>query len=752
MKPIHIFFLALLLLTLNVNAIQPDAELKYQELCKYDSFCKLLKNRDGSFIPPKSGLMAVLKTLNQPLREVAKTLSVDPTAVAGAILAENSLNVQVDQDTHDFLEIIKTNPLANDLSKLLRGKSFSLGLGQIKPESASEAETVLAKSEDRKERTGEEIKRALLNPIENLKFAAAIVRKCQDEYKKAGFDVSSDPQILATLYNLGDCQKRATEAAKSRRLPKPNYFGIFVANYKDEISKGVGLNDPIPTPLPESQTPNQLTMGQRLKKPSTLASHPPHCTTEGPGKVGEFNKVMSLRTSDRSVIGEGEYTILSPGIDCDLKDWSLIQTSKGEVGWISTALLNENSEPSLKGGGPVKCGTETNACIERLKQEMGGSIIGPDSSGLLEFKLVPGSDVKVANHKTFSAEVCLGPERPGWSRWSASQEGELTSSEKAGKLAERLEQKKGEISKKFGFKNWDDDRNPFKEVFDNLKSSLTNSCSENCRINTNLLNDLLNSNFSEFNSFKGLIEFHSKFGHGWNVVRSAGKSKGPPMKPPEQWNFVLNDIRKSCQPLFASSPKAKSKFDRIQEVKAEKPTNKLPPLDDEEDGARKVANICKGILSVKAARAQKTDHFELTDDQCKGCNIQVNLKQGNNYSQTQMSFKPMVSAAKNSSDFDEILRNALNPLSELLGIYDYGDEIGCTYDPIATSKVVEKLAGHACVETIFIPDYYVINKMKTSKTPTLYKPFSSDDRFAVKIKNSCIGSQGAIATSSGGVK
>lgn len=751
MKPIYIFPLALLLFTFNVNAIQSDAELKFQELCKYDKFCKLLKNRDGTFIPPKDGLMEVLKILNKPLREISQTLSVDPAAVAGAILAENSLNVQVDPDTHAFLETIKANPLANDISKLLRGKSFSLGLGQIKPESATEAEAVLAKVENRKERPADEIKKALLNPIENLKFAAAIIRKCQDEYKKAGFDVGSDQQILATLYNLGDCQKRANEAAKSHRLPKPNYFGVFVANYKDEIIKGVGLNDPNPTPLPGRLAPNQLTMGQRLKKPATLFSHPPQCNTEGPGKVGEYNKTISLRISDRTVIGEGDYTILTPGIDCDLKDWSLIQTSKGAIGWISTASLNENSEPSLNGT-PVKCGTETNACIERLKQEMGTSIIGSDPSGLLEFKLAPGSDVKVASLKTFNPEVCLGAERPGWGRRSSSNQKELISSQKAGKLAEQLEQKKGEIAKKFGFKNWDDDRNPFKKVFDQLKSSLTNSCSEKCKVDTTVLNELLNTDFSKFNSYKGVIEFNTKFESTWDLVRSAEKTKGPQMKPPEQWNLVLSEIRKSCQPLFASSPKAKAKFERIQTAKGERPTSSLPPIDDNGEEIEKIANICKGISAVKAAKAQKSDNFDLTDDQCKSCSIEVMLKRSNGYSQTSIPFKPLVLIAKNSSDLDDVLNNALTPLGKILGQYEWGDEMGCTYDPIETSKLVERLAGHSCVETIFIPDYYVINKMKTNKTPTLYKPFSSDDRFAVKIKNSCVGSSGAVATPAGAVK
>jgi hypothetical protein len=77
---------------------------------------------------------------------------------------------------------------------------------------------------------------------------AAIIRHDIDVYRTvAGFDISGNPGLTATLYNLGDAAGRARALAAENRqrrargeaaiLPQENYSGWLVNDRLDELKK-----------------------------------------------------------------------------------------------------------------------------------------------------------------------------------------------------------------------------------------------------------------------------------------------------------------------------------------------------------------------------------------------------------------------------------------------------------------------------------------------------------------------------------
>jgi hypothetical protein len=81
----------------------------------------------------------------------------------------------------------------------------------------------------------------IMDPDSTLDYMAALIRLSIDSYRSiAGFDISGNPGITATLYNLGDVIERA-EAARAKRvsepgsLPQENYYGWLVNDKLAEL-------------------------------------------------------------------------------------------------------------------------------------------------------------------------------------------------------------------------------------------------------------------------------------------------------------------------------------------------------------------------------------------------------------------------------------------------------------------------------------------------------------------------------------
>lgn len=127
------------------------------------------------------------------------------------------------------------------------GQTF--GLGQLNPLTAlKHTDKVNRTSGHRKlsHRNGEEVYKAIMNPDISLAYVAAALRRSIDVYKQvAGFDISRNPGVTATLYNVGNPDQRARVLARKNKrrkaqglkpsYPQENYYGWLVNDKLDEL-------------------------------------------------------------------------------------------------------------------------------------------------------------------------------------------------------------------------------------------------------------------------------------------------------------------------------------------------------------------------------------------------------------------------------------------------------------------------------------------------------------------------------------
>ena len=127
------------------------------------------------------------------------------------------------------------------------GQTF--GLGQLNPLTAlMHTDRVNKVSRLRKLDAGDasEVYKAIMDPDSTLAYMAAAIANSIDAYRDiAGFDISNNPGITATLYNVGNSSRRAQALArdnarrKNRGLkPKPpseNYYGWLINENEDEL-------------------------------------------------------------------------------------------------------------------------------------------------------------------------------------------------------------------------------------------------------------------------------------------------------------------------------------------------------------------------------------------------------------------------------------------------------------------------------------------------------------------------------------
>jgi hypothetical protein len=130
---------------------------------------------------------------------------------------------------------------------LYAGQTF--GIGQLNPLTALQMSDIVNEvsglpklSHDRPT----DVYRTIMDPDLTLPYVAATLKASMDAYKRiAGFDISKNPGITATLYNLGDPEGRAralkAENDKRRReglgsrLPQENYYGWLVNEKLPEL-------------------------------------------------------------------------------------------------------------------------------------------------------------------------------------------------------------------------------------------------------------------------------------------------------------------------------------------------------------------------------------------------------------------------------------------------------------------------------------------------------------------------------------
>ena len=122
------------------------------------------------------------------------------------------------------------------------GQTF--GLGQINPLTALMlSDLVHEKSGYRKldENDAADVYKAIMDPDISLAFMAAVIRKSIDDYREiAGVDISGNPGLTATLFNIGGSQQRAQILASRRssgaaNWPEENYYGWLINDRLEEL-------------------------------------------------------------------------------------------------------------------------------------------------------------------------------------------------------------------------------------------------------------------------------------------------------------------------------------------------------------------------------------------------------------------------------------------------------------------------------------------------------------------------------------
>ena len=263
--------------------------LKTTYEAKYAKVYKLLKND---------------KKLRAKIREAADAYGIDPLHIAGAIVGEHTYNV----DAYDRLQTYYVKAVSyldraiafsydgesiddfvqrpefaacNDAKgsydlwtcretvwdRSFRGKNgfpndrFSatffqpfyagqtFGIGQLNPLTALEMSDLVHRVSglpalDSSDPRG--VYKTIMDPDLTLPYVAATLRKSIDAYKSiAGFDISQNPGLTATLYNLGnpEARARALKAENAGRkkqgldakLPEENYYGWLVNEKLPEL-------------------------------------------------------------------------------------------------------------------------------------------------------------------------------------------------------------------------------------------------------------------------------------------------------------------------------------------------------------------------------------------------------------------------------------------------------------------------------------------------------------------------------------
>jgi hypothetical protein len=231
------FVLPLMVAALSATAAvreQPTSlDAMWSDLCAYDvdqdgtRSCERLKTSGGEWRTPSPRVLAWVASERRRICRAARSYRVDPRAVAGVIVAEQSLNVDWTDAVEDWL------------APGFGGGAFSCGPAQLRLRTALAVEPTAARTERRRLRSGDQVADAI-SDARAVNYVAAIMAEATAAYARHGMRISSRPEILATLYNVGEWVTRASEAERLGRAPRPNYMGLFVLRWLETIASRLG--------------------------------------------------------------------------------------------------------------------------------------------------------------------------------------------------------------------------------------------------------------------------------------------------------------------------------------------------------------------------------------------------------------------------------------------------------------------------------------------------------------------------------
>jgi len=138
----------------------------------------------------------------------------------------------------DGVRYPKTNFNETFFQPLFAGQSF--GLGQLSPLTVLKMSDRVARQSGKRKldvTDAADVYRATMDPNLSLHYMAAVIQDAIEAYKKvAKVDISTNPGLTATLYNLGSPWSRAAKFRRSgRQWPRENYYGWLVNDRLDEL-------------------------------------------------------------------------------------------------------------------------------------------------------------------------------------------------------------------------------------------------------------------------------------------------------------------------------------------------------------------------------------------------------------------------------------------------------------------------------------------------------------------------------------
>ncbi|NQT66364.1 MAG: DUF1402 family protein [Actinobacteria bacterium] len=180
----------------------------------------------------------LLKDESTNIIKSAEIFHLSPRLLASAIYSDRRMNY---------------NLLDHTLDKAIarKGRDNSIGIAQIRVSTAKwveqqihnpkslyylgeEFESIIPDSLSR-----DEIIDTLSDSRQNLLYAAAYTVMIMQRWKKAGFDISDRPEIVATLYNIGPIKKDGSERFPNAN-PRANEYGYVALDfYQSDLLKDI---------------------------------------------------------------------------------------------------------------------------------------------------------------------------------------------------------------------------------------------------------------------------------------------------------------------------------------------------------------------------------------------------------------------------------------------------------------------------------------------------------------------------------
>lgn len=724
------------LLFISIFCYADTYENEYLALCKTDQFCGQLKNQDGTFVQPKQAILELVSQTSPDLKKIAQKLDVSPDAVASAILAENSMNVQADDAVQNALVALKIAPTGS-----VMGKKFSIGLGQINIEPAMEAEEKIAKLLGRKPRTQEEVAEKLLTTEGAYEYAAGIMRVAQDCYKEQGFDIKGNVPVLATVYNLGDACNRAKKAKAEGRQPQINYFGLFAKMNQDKVKKYVertGFTE-------DYKEPSGKVKSQYVKN-IQLFQNVPTCDKSGAGASGQFNESKSYRSAVPLKSISGYFRVISRDVDCDLNSWVMIQTDKGEIGWVKNADLVKKAyeDEGMFSGEYNPCPIKNN-CENVLKSKLGKDYKSLDKDlGLLSANYI-GEGEGPGNPK--SDNICLGdyssPTTP------MSQGGRSTvdiDAAEAKKMIAELEAFQGKINSAVG-KN-----TSLGATTEYLKRSLERCLDKNfkCKVDKAAFSNYVGLAISG----KGISVYTQIRNHINNTyvnvdVLPAVALSGQASAPVERKSSEI--FNQSCTTAGLMYPELKDITSSMYEAFKKNDSNQNRYYSNED--VQGLNWLCSQTIRNLTKYASPNRGEAIRRKKCKNnphsndCSVRIGFKDGRRISEDQVSRAELgdqiaISEDKEAMDF---LISQLNffknfKLSPRRSRYDNSGV--CDYNPLKNKKRFDELFETGCIETLLVNDTYYMGAYRSESDRKVMGYQSQEDtQFSIQLKRSCDQSQ-----------